>query len=786
LADFDATMVGKPADLADFLVQLARIQQTDGPRGRTPFPPGPTALFLRKSWWSRVVLAEKVSVPPAALSMRSERKDLFRRISMLLHPHSQFERRCPRRFQALAALAVFTIIGLAAVLRLEAQEQTGNSRPKESEALADRESAPNPDMATQVRGRVLGPGGKPVSGAKLYLGTFPKGNGGEPELRYHRDQKQMASAVRATSDSDGHFGFAFSNAELIKMGREFFSGGGVRDLVGEVMAVAPGQGCGWAEIDRAAKELTIHMVDDLAVTGRILDGDGRPVAGARIGVVGIGTAPRGDLSAFLIAMQNEPNMNCKFSTVWNGSLPGQPATITCDRDGRFQLTGIGRERLALVSIEGPRIAAAFSWVMTRTGETVKRQKPWDSIFAASFDYVGQPSRLITGTVRNKGTGKPMAGASIYLWGKSGIIKGTTNDNGRYELRGAPKASTYQLVAASGDGLFFDHQVQVQDTPGLDSLRCDIELLSWLTVHGRVTEKETGKPVAGARVDYYPIGGNPYVNKFVSGSWNPKSETTTLPDGSYTLTVMPGPGAIGVTGPNLNDYAPAASTPEERKQFFKTPSVVIDKGDDYLSTATGGRSFGAMFVNYHNALVLIEPGEEEHAIVKDASLERTHELKGRILGPDSQPLTGTTVFGLVRLSVETLKGSEFTVRGLNPKAKRPLVFYHKEKQLGYYLKSMDSRATDLTVKLQPCGSVSGRIVDEDGQPVDGQRVWVTGNTFPSLSGVSVATDANGCFHVVGLVPGEEYSVEFARFYTDITVEAGRDKDLGDIKMKASMN
>jgi BlaR1 peptidase M56 len=64
LADFDATMVGKAADLADFLVQLARVQQTGGPRGQTPFPPGWAAFFLRKSWWSRAVLAEKVSVPP--------------------------------------------------------------------------------------------------------------------------------------------------------------------------------------------------------------------------------------------------------------------------------------------------------------------------------------------------------------------------------------------------------------------------------------------------------------------------------------------------------------------------------------------------------------------------------------------------------------------------------------------------------------------------------------------------------------------------------------------------
>jgi protocatechuate 3,4-dioxygenase beta subunit len=382
----------------------------------------------------------------------------------------------------------------------------------------------------------------------------------------------------------------------------------------------------------------------------------------------------------------------------------------------------------------------------------------------------------------------MAGASVYVregWegdGVSGMVKSDTDDNGRYELRGAPKAPTYQLVAARRDGLFFDRQVKMQDTPGLDSLRCDIDLLSWLTVHGRVTEKETGKPVAGAGVDYHPVGGNPYVNTLLPGSWNPRSETTTLADGSYTLTVMPGPGVIGVRALNINDYAQAVTNQEERKQFFKTPSVFIGKEDNYLYTAAGAGSFGAMFLDFYNAMVLIEPGEKENAFARDVSLERPHELKGRILGPDSQPLTGTTVYGLVRLSAETLKGSEFTVRGVNPKAKRSLVFYHKEKQLGYYLKEIDAKSREpLTVKLGPCGSASGRVVDEDGQPVAGEQVSFRGNALNGPDVTSVVTGANGRFHFVGLVAGLEYSVECERFYADIIVEAGRDKDLGDIKI-----
>src|SRR5262249_3346929 len=158
-------------------------------------------------------------------------------------------------------------------------------------------------------------------------------------------------------------------------------------------------------------------------------------------------------------------------------------------------------------------------------------------------------------VRNKGTGKPMAGVSVNLGGRTSLIRSLTDQNGHYELHGAPKGPSYQLVVAPCDGLFFERYVKLQDTPGFDSLSCDIELVSGLTVRGRVTEKDTGKPVAGAQVDYHPVGGNSYINKLLPGLWSPRSETTAAGDGSYTLTVMPGPGVIGVKGPRLDAYAP---------------------------------------------------------------------------------------------------------------------------------------------------------------------------------------------------------------------------------------
>src|SRR5262249_19571550 len=148
--------------------------------------------------------------------------------------------------------------------------------------------------------------------------------------------------------------------------------------------------------------------------------------------------------------------------------------------------------------------------------------------------------------------------------------------------------------------------------------------------------------------------------------------------------------------------------------------------------------------YH-ALILLEPAEGDKELVRDVALDPPQERKGRVIGPDDQPIAGVEVRGLSPrwFEVETLKGSEFTVRGLNPRSNRQLTFHPKEKNLGFLVKELRGATPEpLTVKLQPCGSVSGRIVDQDGQPVAGVK---------TEGGLPITTDKEGRFRVEGLVP-----------------------------------
>src|SRR5262249_18898600 len=127
------------------------------------------------------------------------------------------------------------------------------------------------------------------------------------------------------------------------------------------------------------------------------------------------------------------------------------------------------------------------------------------VYGATFDYVANPSRPVRGVVRDKDTGKPVAGVSVEGWAKGGSdCKAVTDREGRYEVLGLAKSPPYTLTVNPTAGPPFRHKAEFLDPPGLDPLTADIVLVQGLTVRGKVTDKATGQPVAGARVDYYPF------------------------------------------------------------------------------------------------------------------------------------------------------------------------------------------------------------------------------------------------------------------------------------------
>src|SRR5262249_31098653 len=155
-------------------------------------------------------------------------------------------------------------------------------------------------------------------------------------------------------------------------------------------------------------------------------------------------------------------------------------TVKTDADGRFQLKGFGRERVVELVIEGPTIEHWRVVVMTRV-EAPKGLPPYT--YAARFDHVVAAPQPITGTVRDKATGKPLQGVEVKCGslvpsgGTTDLmqtnLRTTTDARGRYQLAGVPKSKQYTLGA--GGGAYFISVKMVADAPRGTPLTTDFEL-----------------------------------------------------------------------------------------------------------------------------------------------------------------------------------------------------------------------------------------------------------------------------------------------------------------------
>ena len=108
-----------------------------------------------------------------------------------------------------------------------------------------------------------------------------------------------------------------------------------------------------------------------------------------------------------------------------------------------------------------------------------------------------------------------------------------------------------------------------------------------------------------------------------------------------------------------------------------------------------------------------PGEQR------IDLTPAEPVRGRLLDPDGKPLTGVQVRGLNRdrgRVVEPLPGTEFVASPPHPDRPRRLAFRHDGRKLVGTAVVAAGLAKPIEVRLEPWGSVFGRLVDTEGRPV----------------------------------------------------------------------
>ena len=416
--------------------------------------------------------------------------------------------------------------------------------------------------------------------------------------------------------------------------------------------------------------------------------------------------------------------------------------------------------------------------------------------ARKLEYAAAPSKPIEGVVRDNDTGRPLAGVDIraavydaHSLSPDPGIEATTDDRGHYRLVGLPRAPAYRIFIEPGSsGPYTKAALRAAgDTPAFEPVTFDINLKRGILVRGKVTDKATGQPV-GAMVDVFAFADNPHVREF-PGFRSSSLARSLVIDGRYEIVALPGRCIIAaVTGGYVNHY--------RRSVGAKTI-----KG---YNPMIGFTTFPQMCIaiNY-NVLAEINLDPKAETAELDLQVDAGRTITVNPVDSEGHPVAGTTASGVSDVSSEYPQAtSTIEIHALDPSQPRRVIVTHAGRKLigSVYLKGDETGP--LTIRLQPYGTITGRIVDEEGRPRAGLGIMSAGGSMPGRPaeqgilpggnyGGGIHLGRDGRFRIEGLVPGLKYGAGasegfnyLGELFHDVTVTPGEVKDLGDIKPRKS--
>jgi hypothetical protein len=678
--------------------------------------------------------------------------------------------------------------------------------------------ANDPRLAGHFSGRVLGPDGKPLAGARIYIGRD------EPKLK-------EIGPVRAQTDADGRFAFDAPDMTYTELDSLPARRQGV--LVATADGYAPdwkvtwGANHGsfrshWDPVEGADLALELAR-DDVVIHGRFLDPQGRPLAGARVQLTGLMVPVEHDLDAHLKHQARKSEPGCtdyRRETHRPHLLPALITETRTDATGRFTISGLGRERLATLKVSAPQVVDTEITVMTRIARDVAiwpdhQGNPREMIYGAGFVLQLKPGLTVRGVVRNKDSRAPIPGMWVGLRGASlnGLNDGeyptSTDEHGRFTITGLdPIFNGAEITAVPQPGRPYVVGTSVIDANSDVIIECQHGIPFRLKV-----VDEDGKPVE-ADVIYHDINPNPYAAalRTYDARW-PIDVAARKSDGTYEGFVLPGPGAVLVKTKRGFNYRPARVDP---KAFFaprRTSWTDLEKVSSYGTTDTlfVHAGWGAYQFEYA-AIVLVNPPVGSGPLELAATVARDRPPRVTLVDPEGKPVVGAEAHGLSFNSWyegPPLRAATFEISKLHPNRIRRMVFSKVDRKLVGYLvvRGTGDGRSEYTVRMQPWATLTGRLVDEKGNalpppPPEYRQQMPATLELGTWNGLSTdadpsvgqhpggATDESGHFRLDRLVSGQRYTARvfrgFGRFaglaFENLVLRPGETRDLGDIRTK----
>ena len=743
----------------------------------------------------------------------------------------------------LAALGLGTACAVGAIRSIESPAAQGPPPTKPAARVAAVEPQPQPlpaDFGRQpdgdvvVPGRVVGPDGRPVAGATVFLRVYgvslPARKATTDVEGRFRFTTQHEMGWKSTETAPGHFVMgAYPDADEI--GR----------LKPRLVAVSPGFGFG---LPVEGDEVTLRLSADDPVVGRVTDRVGRPVAGARVRVrnlywpkrvddaAGAGARERNldrlkedDLAPWIDAVKRatyiqeftQAGERCLMPLVaYLGDIPAAHAPlvppVTTDADGRFRLAGIGRERVAEIIIDGRDLASSLIVAATRPIEeplqipaiapAVKDRlsNTWDdlTVFGHRVDHVAGPGRTVEGVVTDRATGKPLAGLVVHGPWRSPLeyhefdrFQSPTDDQGRYRIEGLPVPSLGEFtVDPPEDRPYLGRTEQVQIEPGPGPLKADVSLRRGVWITGRVVDDATGEPLRDSVAEYYVFSDNPILRKDLdAGSFPEMRQVRTDDEGKFRLAAYPGRGIVTAWGGRY----------------------LMGVGADKIAGLKPDQPSDQFYPNYRfspqnvNNVVEVNVVEGIESAVGELRLTKGKSREVRVVGPDGEPQPGTEASGLanqIENPMTDVEGDRFTVINLVPGEARLVVARLVPKEWMGMATVTYEGDVPVTLQLRPWARVTGRLVDDRGRPrARAIEIMLDDGKLPlhTLGGrgydrPTFPIEPDGRFRIDGLVAGAAYGLQAfeggVQILGDVAkrlvLEPGETRDLGDVKVAHAGN
>jgi hypothetical protein len=211
---------------------------------------------------------------------------------------------------------------------------------------------------------------------------------------------------------------------------------------------------------------------------------------------------------------------------------------------------------------------------------------------------------------------------------------------------------------------------------------------------------------------------------------------------------------------------------------------------------------------------VNPPENSGPLELTATISRDKPRQVSLVDPDHKPVIGATSEGLTFYPSDReprLRTASFPITKLHPDRLRRITFMHEDRKLIGFLGARGDGEAPYTVRMQHWGTLTGRIVDEDGNAVPSTNGGKMGAylNMGNWSGIVTNSDATvgehrggetdeqGRFRLEKLVPGLRYSADIYRrtgmiqrfagmAFENLVLKPGEVKELGDIRCKPPVN